>query len=132
MKEWLRHAFAIESASDFAPSAEEARLVQTLCQAVVQRRLALPATVLIESFRPLSNVGAQVLWSVAPWFEGLTDAAGLKTLAAMLERPGAVDYVLDQLHNAELAATVPADSPAGVPPSSDPSPAPQPSKGVPH
>lgn len=105
MRSWLQHAFAIESAENFAPSEAEARLVRKLCQLLAQRHLTLPALVIVESLRPLAYVGAQTLWCLEPWFAAVTDAAGLRTLAAMLERPGAVDYLLDELQNAEQAET---------------------------
>jgi hypothetical protein len=107
----LRHAFAIEPASAFAPTAAEAELVRRVCVELVRRRLTLPASVLVESSRPLGYVGAQILWFAYPWFAALTDAAGLKTLARMLERPGAVDYVLDRLQAADQADTVPPQKP---------------------
>lgn len=103
MRSWLQHAFAIESAENFTPSEAEARFIRKLCHFLAQRSLILPALVMVESVRPLAYVGAQTLWCLEPWFAAVTDAAGLKTLAAMLERPGAVDYLLNQLQNAEQA-----------------------------
>jgi hypothetical protein len=99
MKDWLRHAFAIEPASAFVPTAAEAELVRRACAELARRQLTLPASVLLESCRPMGNLGAQVLWSTYPWFAALTDATGVKVLAGMLERPGAVDYMLDQLQS---------------------------------
>jgi len=101
MKEWLRHAFAIQPASAFAPTADEAELVRRVCAEVVRRHMTVPASVLVESCRPLGNLGAQVLWSTYPWFAALAQGTAVKTLAGMLERPGAVDFLLDQLQLCE-------------------------------
>lgn len=115
MRSWLQHAFAIESAENFAPSEAEAQLVRKLCHFLAQRRLTLPALVIVESVRPLAYVGAQTLCCLEPWFAAVTDAAGLRTLAAMLERPGAVDYLLDELQNAEQSETKSADKTHSLP-----------------
>lgn len=111
MHGWLRHAFAIEPASGFAPTDAEADLVRRVCDELLRRRMTLPAGVLLEMSRPLSNVGAQALWFTYPWFAALTDAAGLRTIAQMLERPGAVDYLLDRLQAADAADKVPPEKP---------------------
>jgi hypothetical protein len=106
---WLRHAFAIEPASAFAATADEAAVVDRLSATVARRGLTMPATVMLESFRPLGAITAQMLWFSHPWFAVLTDAAGLRVLAGLLERPGAVDYLLERLQAADAAITVPAD-----------------------
>jgi len=111
MRDWLRHAFAIEPAGAFAPMKTEAELVERVCVELARRNLVLPASVLLESFQPLGTLGAQALWFSVPWFAAITDATGLKVLAQMLERPGAVDYMLEQLQAADAAVNVPAQTP---------------------
>lgn len=94
---WLQHAFAVPSASDFQPTDEERALIARLQTELARRRLQLPACVLLESFRPLGFVMSQAVWATTPWLAALTDAAGLKLLGTLLERPGGIDYVIEAL-----------------------------------
>ena len=58
-----------------------------------------PALVMLESSRPLSGLGGQTLRFVEPWFAAVTNAAGLKVLAELLERPGGMDFVVTTLQD---------------------------------
>lgn len=99
--QWLKHAFAIEPAAAFAPTQGECELVGRLCHELCRRRLVLPASVLLESVRPLGSVASQALVFSTPWLATVTDTAGLKTLSELLARSGAVDWLLDELYAAE-------------------------------
>lgn len=97
LMEWLRHAFAIDRPDAFAPTDEECALVGRLAAKLSHRALTMPALVLLESLRPLSSLSAQAIWFSYPWFAALVDARGLKVLGKLLERPGAVDWMIDRL-----------------------------------
>jgi hypothetical protein len=97
VKAWLAHAFSVPTAKDFVPTSVEIGLVDRLCLELSRRRLTLPASVLLESFRPLGFVASQGVWISYPWFAALFDAQGLKTLGDLLERPGAIDWMLERL-----------------------------------
>ncbi|MBI1345015.1 hypothetical protein GC163_01860 [bacterium] len=104
--QWLKHAFAISPAAAFTPTQAEHELVARLCVELVRRNLTLPASILLESFRPLSGIATQAVIFSTPWFATVTDTAGLQTIARLLERPGAVDWLLEQLQNVDDASTV--------------------------
>lgn len=95
--QWLRHAFAIDRVEDFAPSDAERTLALQLAAELSRRQLTLPAVVLLESLRPLSSLSAQAVWFSYPWFAALVEARGLKLLGVLLERPGGVEWLIDQL-----------------------------------
>lgn len=101
---WLQHAFAVPKSSDFTPTDSERELVTVLAQELRRRNLLLPASVLIESFRPMGFLASQAVLVSYPWFAALTDAAGLKILGQMLERPGSVDWMLDELNRPDAPA----------------------------
>ena len=96
--QWLKHAFAIEPAHAFPPSEGERKLIARLGHELQRRRLILPATVLLESVRPLGSVASQALIFSTPWLATITDTAGIKVLSQLLARPGAVDWILDEWH----------------------------------
>lgn len=95
MRQWLRHAFAVETAESFSPTVAERELVERVAQEVARRGMTLPAMVMLESSRPLGGLGGQALRFVEPWFAAVTNAAGLKMLADLLERPGGMDFVVN-------------------------------------
>lgn len=103
MHHWLRHAFAVESAESFTPTETERELVERVAAEIARRGLTLPALVMLESSRPLSGLGGQALRFVEPWFAAVTNAAGLKVLAELLERPGGMDFVVSTLQGANEA-----------------------------
>jgi hypothetical protein len=95
LRNWLRHAFAVETADSFAPTAAERELVERIASEIARRGMTLPAIVMLESSRPLGGLSGQALRFVEPWFAAVTNAAGLKVLADLLERPGGIDFVVD-------------------------------------
>ncbi len=105
MVSWLKHAFAIPQAAGFLPSDSEQRLVEQLRRELERRHLLLPASVLLESFRPLGFVASQSIQVAYPWFASVMDASGLKLLGQMLERPGSVDWILDQFSQSSVPET---------------------------
>lgn len=100
VRNWLRHAFAVESAESFAPTAVERDLIQRVAVEIARRGMTLPAVVMLESSRPLSGLGGQAVRFVEPWFAAVTNAAGLKVLADVLERPGGVEFIVTELQTA--------------------------------
>jgi len=97
LRNWWRHAFAVETAESFTPTATERELVDRVAAEIARRGLTLPALVMLESSRPLGGLGGQALRFVEPWFAAVTNAAGLKVLAEMIERPGGMDFVVNTL-----------------------------------
>lgn len=103
---WWQHAFAIPSPAAFAPTPQEERCVRFLAAKIAARGMMLPAIALVESWRPLSAVGSQALRLVEPWFATVADPVTLRLLADLLERPGAIDFILREFEQAEHASSV--------------------------
>ncbi|MEQ1654058.1 MAG: hypothetical protein ABL960_00020, partial [Nitrospira sp.] len=61
-------------------------LLQRIADAVVQRRMAAPAIVFLESLGPMSFLGSQALHFFAPIIELAFSAHEVSQVAALLER----------------------------------------------
>jgi len=85
----------METVDSFTPTAAERELVERIGAEIARRRMTLPALVMLESSRPLRGLSGQALRFVEPWFAAVTNAAGLKVLADLLERPGGMDFVVN-------------------------------------
>ena len=101
VKSWFRHAFAVDSPGPAEPSAEEQDVVDGVLRRVARRRLEMPATLLMECFRPMSYLASQAMHFSAPVGEILFPEESYRTFAGFLERRGSVDYMTNRL--AELA-----------------------------
>ncbi|MEM7810760.1 MAG: hypothetical protein AAF532_04705 [Planctomycetota bacterium] len=91
-----RHAFSVDRAP-FEPTEREAALIDGLVAEVARRGLTTAAVVTLETVTPLGRVGGQALRFLEPVLTAVADADGYRTVVAMLERPGAIAYVVDRL-----------------------------------
>lgn len=91
-RDWLRHAFAV--APSAPPVEAERELAQRLAGFLVRRGLAAPALMLLESGRPLSFVGSQVLAFMGPFATLLFPAADYERLVALMEKREGVDLLV--------------------------------------
>ena len=98
-----RHAFAVETSSDFDPSDEERQVADRICRELVRRRLATPALMFLEMSRPLNFLGSQLLHFLSPVLSGLTQSPGHRHLAAFLEHRGSVDYLCRRIEELDSA-----------------------------
>jgi hypothetical protein len=126
-REWWRQAFAIPAPPPWEDESDAARRLVWLAQQVVDRGLAVPAVMLLESVRPLQGGTSRLL----PFFEPLWSAfAGESAPCSgtdwtrLLEHPAAVDWLIRQIEQRErVLANAPETSPrravpeepAGVP-----------------
>jgi hypothetical protein len=81
----FRHAFATTPVGD-ALSAEDVMLMERVADAVVQRGMAAPATVFLESMGPMSFLGSQALHCLTPIIEFAFNAKEVEQVARLLER----------------------------------------------
>lgn len=95
MREWLKHAFAIER--EFTPTEEELALAERLCREIVRREMAVPALAFLEMSRPLNSLGAQALHFFTPVLSTLFDARQCARMAEFLDRRGSIDWLCEQL-----------------------------------
>lgn len=81
----LSHAFSTRTEAEVF-TIEDLALLQRIADAVVQRRMAAPAIVFLESLGPMSFLGSQALHFFAPIIELAFSAHEVSQVAALLER----------------------------------------------
>jgi len=81
----LVHAFSTRSEAE-PLTIEDLALLQRIADAVVQRRMAAPAVVFLESLGPMNFLGSQALHFFAPIIELAFSAQEVSQVAALLER----------------------------------------------
>lgn len=94
----LKKAFAIPSEGDF--SSEDRTLIKRIAVLVVERGMALPALLFLESVGPLNFVGSQVMHFLNPLADmlGSTDWS---RLANLLERRGGITLLKEMIEEEE-------------------------------
>lgn len=97
MWDWLKHAFAVESAAVAVPTAEQSSSIDLICREIVRRGMTLPAQMFIESSAPLHYLGGQTLRVFEPFLGVLVDPAAVRNFAAFVEQRGAVEYICQRL-----------------------------------
>ncbi|MCH2142281.1 MAG: hypothetical protein MK077_04710 [Phycisphaerales bacterium] len=116
-----RHAFAVEREEDLAPTPRQMELVDTLCRAVVRRKMITPAILTLQMCRPLNFVAAQAMHFFRPIASVVLDGQAIKELATFLEQRGSVEYLCRRLEHwdrlgpdAEDATATVVDDPEGA------------------
>jgi hypothetical protein len=103
----LRHAFAVEADGPVEPEPAVRRIVDDLLERIVRRRMTVPASMLLESWRPLGAVSAQMMHALTPFTGVVIDANAWTSLASYVEKRGAIPWMVDRL--AELESRSPTD-----------------------
>lgn len=88
---WWKHAFAVEPDGPAIPTSEQAAVIDALCRRVVDRGMALPAILFLESSKPLGPMAAQSLLLLQPWFELALERNQLTLLTKFLDRRGSFE-----------------------------------------
>lgn len=101
MKEWLKHAFAVDPPGPAEPTPPQAKVVEKICAEIVRRHLTTPALTFLEMSRPLNFVGAQAMHFFTPLIDALIDAEGHRQFAAFLEQRGSIDYICRRIEQLE-------------------------------
>ncbi len=107
MLNWVRHAFAVESA-DLGPSPEEQLLIERLALAVVKRGLSAPALLALECTRNLNFVASQSVIFFSPLLSLVFDQRDCRRVAELLEHRSCVEWICRRI---EQLAGEPAASP---------------------
>ncbi|MCP9448184.1 MAG: hypothetical protein NNA22_11540 [Nitrospira sp.] len=114
----FRHAFST-APETAALSLEDQALLERIAEAVVTRRMAVPATVFLESLAPMNFVGSQALQVLAPLLEVVLDAKALEQAARLLERRDTIGRLVALIEAKCMApvssSSVPAHDPAHAP-----------------
>ena len=99
MKQWLRHAFALDDPQDIDPTEEQQRVVDKLCRWVVQRQMTVSVLVALESCRGLNYFGSQAMHFLRPSISVLFDHDEYQQFALFLEHRGSIDYLCRRLEH---------------------------------
>ena len=97
------HAFALHPARRDLIQ-EEIALLEKVAVGIVQRGMADPAVLFLESLGPLNFLGSQVLHGLAPFLELVCDPTELERLANILEQRDSIKRLSDLI--AEKAAAL--------------------------
>ncbi len=101
MKDEIKHAFAIGETGHSEPDKKQQIIVDKVCREVVKRRLALPAQILLETFRPLNYIGSQVMHFFQPIISAVLTVDGYTEFSHFLEQRGSVDYLCNRINEIE-------------------------------
>ncbi|MBW2369822.1 MAG: hypothetical protein JRH15_18275 [Deltaproteobacteria bacterium] len=99
--EWLKHAFAIDSAGAVKPTESQLLVVEKVCREIVKRRLTTPALMFLEMYRPFSYVGSQVMLFFHPIVATFLKADGYRHFTEFLENRGSVDTIANRIEELE-------------------------------
>jgi len=82
-------------------------LLDRLAEAVVRRRMSVPAILFLESSKPLNFVGAQALGTFEPLLRSLFPWPDLEKLRLALERRETVELLIRRIEDAEARRAAP-------------------------
>lgn len=110
---WWRQAFAIPAPPPWDSESAGARQLDWLAQQAVDRGLAVPAVMLLESVRPLQGGASRLL----PFFQPLWTTVATETSPGivtdwthLLEHPGAVDWLISRIEQREQTPARPPET----------------------
>ena len=102
MKDSIKHAFALGEKENFTPNEKQIQVVDRVCREVVKRQLAMPAILLLETFRPLNYIGSQIMHFFQPIISAVLPADGYTDFTELLEQRGSVDYFCERIREIEV------------------------------
>ncbi len=88
-----RHAFAVKGEADEL-TAEERELLDRLALAVVRRGMAAPATMLLDSVRPMNFIGSQALAFFEPLLAAVFDPARCEQCRQLIAKRDAIPALI--------------------------------------
>jgi hypothetical protein len=80
---------------------EEEEQARRFAAAVVERRMALPTILFLESIRPLHFIGGQFLHFLAPIGGVVSNRWDLDRLGNVLEHRGAISFIVEEIQRLE-------------------------------
>ena len=98
MKESIKHAFALGETNKFQPNERQKIIVDKVCREVVKRHLSMPATILLETLRPLNYIGSQLMHFFQPIISAVLTGDGYIEFSRFLEKRGSVDYLCRRIN----------------------------------
>ena len=77
-------------------------LIEKTAHFIVKHRMAAPAIMTIESLRPLSRLGSQIIYFLSPFIETLFNTTEHQEFAALLEKEGNAKLLLDRIDELDV------------------------------
>lgn len=77
-------------------------LIEKVSLFIVKKRMAAPAIMTIESLRPLSRLGSQLMYFIAPFAELIFNPREYQEFAALLEDQDNVKLLIDRIDELDV------------------------------
>ena len=106
LKGTLRHAFALTPEGEPLTTEEQA-LLEKVAATVVNRKMAGPAVLFLESAGPLNFLGSQALHFLTPLLDLACDAREIEQTACLLERRDTIPRLIELIE----AKSIPGGAP---------------------
>ncbi len=106
-REFFRKAFAIEPdetqlyADEDIPLERKRALLEKLAQEIVDRRLAVPAILFLETVKPLSFLGSQALIFIEPIVQSIFSFKSYREVTLMMENRENVELLMQEIEQRE-------------------------------
>lgn len=106
-REYFRNAFAIEPdeqrfyAEEEIPLERKRALIEKLAKEIVDRRLAVPAILFLETVKPLSFLGSQALIFIEPIVQSIFSLKSYREITLMLENRENVELLMQEIEQRE-------------------------------
>ena len=103
LREALRHAFDLKGPHGPLEQ-EDLDLLDRLAAKIIQRRMAMPAVLFLQSVQPLNAIGSQAMVFLRPFVTGLFfKLAEYDRVAAIMERREGISALISAIEAAQLA-----------------------------
>ena len=89
----LRHAFAVQPENQ-PLAVEDVQLLERIADVIVNRRMAAPATMFLESMGPMNFLGSQALHFLTPILDCAFNTKEVEQVARLLERRDTVTRLI--------------------------------------
>ena len=107
MMDAIKHAFAIGESQQSEPNEKQKIIVDKVCEEVVNRKLSMPALIMLETFSPLNYIGSQVMHFFQPIISSVLSGDGYSEFSVFLEQRGRVDYICKRINEIEMEKSDP-------------------------
>jgi hypothetical protein len=77
-------------------------LIEKASRFIVNRRMAAPAIMAIESLRPLARIGSQIIYFISPFIETLFNSTEHQEFAVLLEKEENVKLLIDRIDDLDV------------------------------
>ena len=100
-REKIRHAFAVDAPGPAEPTDSQRVVVEKLLTTIVERGMAHPAGIFLESWRPLGVLTGQGMQALSPFAGILLDQNAWKEVANYFDKRGAILWMLQRMDELE-------------------------------